>query len=58
MAHLTVGDLYDASPEGWAKDAALVWRWIGIGAVTIVAAALTLFAMLQLMPRRVSDPTS
>jgi hypothetical protein len=39
------------------QDAALVWRWIGIGAVTLVAAALTLFGMLQLMPRRVSDPT-
>jgi len=40
------------------QDAALVWRWIGIGAVTIVAAALTLFGMLRLVPRRVSDPTS
>jgi len=39
------------------QDAALVWRWIGIGAVTLVAAALTLFGMLRLMPRRVNEPT-
>ncbi len=36
------------------RDAALVWRWIGIGAVTLVAAALTLLGMLRLVPRRVS----
>ncbi len=37
------------------QDASLVWRWIGIGAVTLVAAALTLLGMLGLMPRRVGD---
>ncbi len=45
------------SPPAY-RDAALVWRWIGIGAVTLVAAALTLFGMLRLVPRHVSDATS
>ena len=40
------------------QDAALVWRWIGIGAVTLVAAALTLFGMVRLVPRRVDGATS
>ena len=34
------------------RDAALVWRWLGIGAVTLVAAALTLLGMVRLVPRR------
>jgi hypothetical protein len=34
------------------QDAALVWRWLGIGAVTLVAAALTLLGLMRLMPRR------
>jgi hypothetical protein len=33
-------------------DAALVWRWLGIGAVTLVAAALTLLGLVRLVPRR------
>jgi hypothetical protein len=40
------------------RDAALVWRWIGIGAVTLVAAALTLLGMLRLVPRRVDGAAS
>jgi hypothetical protein len=39
-------------------DAALVWRWIGIGAVTLVAAALTFLGMLRLVPRRVDTAAS
>lgn len=39
------------------QDAALVWRWLGIGAVTLVAAALTLLGMVRLVPRRVSGST-
>jgi hypothetical protein len=34
-------------------DAALVWRWIGIGAVTLVASAAALLGMIKLVPRRV-----
>jgi hypothetical protein len=34
------------------QDAALVWRWLGIGAVTLVASAVTLLAMIRLVPRR------
>jgi hypothetical protein len=34
------------------QDAALIWRWLGIGAVTLVAAALTLLGLMRLMPRR------
>ncbi len=33
-------------------DAALVWRWLGIAAVTLVASATALFAMVRLVPRR------
>ena len=36
------------------NDAQLVWRWLGIGAVTIVAAILSLLGMLRFVPRRVS----
>jgi hypothetical protein len=35
-------------------DAQLVWRWLGIGAVTIVAAILSLLGMLRFVPRRVT----
>ena len=35
-------------------DAALVWRWVGIGAVTAFAAALTLLGLVRLVPRRAS----
>jgi hypothetical protein len=38
------------------RDAALVWRWLGIGAVTLVAAALTLLGMVRLVPRRLTGP--
>jgi hypothetical protein len=34
------------------SDAALVWRWLGIGAVTLIAATLTLLGMVRLVPRR------
>jgi hypothetical protein len=34
------------------RDAALVWRWLGIGAVTLLAAALTVLGMVRLVPRR------
>jgi hypothetical protein len=40
------------------QDAALVWRWLGIGAVTVVAAALTLLGMVRLVPRRVTRSAS
>lgn len=33
------------------RDAALVWRWLGIGAITLVAAVLTLLGMVRLVPR-------
>lgn len=33
-------------------DAALVLRWVGIGAVTLVASAAALLAMVRLVPRR------
>ncbi len=39
------------------QDAQLVWRWLGIGAVTLVAAALTLLGLVRLMPRR-TDPAA
>ncbi|HUZ69484.1 MAG TPA: hypothetical protein VMU65_07200 [Candidatus Saccharimonadales bacterium] len=47
------------SPPAY-QDAALVWRWIGIGAATLVAAALTLLGLLRVMPRRIPgcDPVS
>lgn len=35
------------------RDAALVWRWIGIGAVTLIASAAALLGMIRLVPRRV-----
>jgi hypothetical protein len=35
------------------RDAALVWRWIGIGAVTLLASAAALLGMIRLVPRRV-----
>jgi hypothetical protein len=34
------------------QDAALVWRWLGIGAVTILASVLALLGMVRLAPRR------
>jgi hypothetical protein len=34
------------------QDAALVWRWIGIGAVTLVASVVVLLALVRLLPRR------
>jgi hypothetical protein len=34
------------------QDAALVWRWIGIGAVTLVAAFAALLGIARLAPRR------
>jgi hypothetical protein len=39
------------------QDAALVWRWLGIGAVTLGAAALTLFGLMRVMPRRSTEAT-
>jgi hypothetical protein len=33
------------------RDAALVWRWLGIGAITLVAAALALLGMVRLVRR-------
>jgi hypothetical protein len=63
--------LYAGTPDGlWVhvlqslpappayQDAALVWRWIGIGAVTLVAAAIALLAMLRIVPRRVDGATT
>ncbi len=44
-------------PQAYA-DAALVWRWIGIGAVTLVSATIALLGMMRLVPRRVIDTTS
>jgi hypothetical protein len=34
------------------RDAALIWRWLGIGAVTLFASVVALLAMLRLVPRR------
>ncbi len=34
------------------QDAALVWRWLGIGAITLVASAAALLGMTRLVPRR------
>ena len=34
------------------QDAALVWRWIGIGAVTLAASVVVLLALIRLLPRR------
>ena len=36
------------------QDAALVWRWVGIGAVTLIASVAALLGMTRLVPRRVS----
>ena len=36
------------------QDAALVWRWLGIGAITLVASAAALLGMTRLVPRRLS----
>jgi hypothetical protein len=36
------------------QDAALVWRWLGIGAVTLVASLAALVGMLRLVPRRLA----
>lgn len=33
------------------RDAALVWRWLGIGAITLIAAALTLLGMVRALRR-------
>jgi hypothetical protein len=35
------------------QDAALVWRWLGIGAVTLLASVAALLGMLRLAPRRI-----
>jgi hypothetical protein len=35
-------------------DAALVWRWVGIGAVTLIASVAALLGMMRLVPRRLS----
>ncbi|MFZ0181443.1 MAG: hypothetical protein WAL84_16480 [Candidatus Dormiibacterota bacterium] len=37
------------------KDAALVWRWIGIGAITLVASLAALLGMTRLVPGRLSS---
>lgn len=34
------------------QDAALVWRWLGIGAVTLIASLAALFGLLGIAPRR------
>ena len=44
------------SPPAY-QDAALVWRWLGIGAITLVAAALTLLGLLRVLPRRTAATT-
>jgi hypothetical protein len=36
-------------------DAALVWRWVGIGAVTLIASVAALLGMTRLVPRRLSS---
>ncbi|MBV8195782.1 MAG: hypothetical protein JOY80_09685, partial [Candidatus Dormibacteraeota bacterium] len=60
--------IYAATPDGlWVhmlqrlptppayQDAALVWRWIGIGLVTLVSVALTLLGLTWLL--RASSPS-
>ena len=37
------------------QDAALVWRWLGIGAATLIASAAALLGMTRLVPRRIPD---
>lgn len=57
--------VYAATPDGlWVhtlqalpaptqyKDQALVWRWVGIGAATLVASVLALLLMLRVSPAR------
>jgi hypothetical protein len=36
------------------QDAQLVWRWLGIGAITLVASAAALLGMMRLAPRRLA----
>jgi hypothetical protein len=36
------------------QDAALVWRWLGIGAVTLLASIAALLGMVRLAPRRIT----
>jgi hypothetical protein len=36
------------------QDAALVWRWLGIGAVTLIASAVALLGLVRLAPRRIA----
>jgi hypothetical protein len=36
------------------QDAALVWRWLGIGAVTMLASLAALLGMVRLAPRRIT----
>jgi hypothetical protein len=36
------------------SDATLVWKWLGIGAVTLVASLAALFGMTRLVPRRLA----
>ena len=45
---------YFPAPPAY-QDAALVWRWIGIGAVTLIASVAALFGMTRLVPRRLSS---
>jgi hypothetical protein len=33
------------------QDAQLVWRWLGIGAITLIASGLTLVGLVRLLPR-------
>jgi hypothetical protein len=40
------------------QDAALVWRWLGIGAVTLVASALALLGLMRISPRRTTGAAS
>jgi hypothetical protein len=57
--------IYAATPDGlWVhtlqalpaptqySDQALVWRWLGIGAVTLIASVLAVLLMLRLSPTR------
>lgn len=37
------------------RDAQLVWRWLGIGAITLVASAAALLGMMRLAPRRLAS---
>jgi hypothetical protein len=33
------------------QDAALVWRWLGIGAITLIASGLALLGLVRILPR-------